>query len=121
MSDPNSHFWTSAAEGRFELPFCVDCGKPHFFPRHRCPACGSDRLEWRAASGRATLYSTSTVHRPPFPELAAEVPYVVAIAALEEGPHLMGRLTAPAPIDAPLRINLTAAGEGRKLILFDQV
>ena len=45
-------YWQALAAGRFELPWCLDCGEAHFYPRMVCPHCGGTRLEWRAASGR---------------------------------------------------------------------
>ena len=51
--------------------------------------CWSTNVEWVEASGRATLYTWSVVHRndlPPFPE---RVPYVAAVVDLEEGPRMM--------------------------------
>ncbi len=35
------------------------------------------------------VYSYTEVFRAPSPAFAADVPYVVAIVALDEGPHLM--------------------------------
>lgn len=41
------------------------------------------------ASGKATVYSYTVVHRAPRPDLAEAVPYVVALVDLEEGVRLM--------------------------------
>lgn len=79
------------------LPRCQDCAAFHFYPRSRCPECGSARLEWQPVSGDGTVYSYTVVHRAPAPEFAGEVPYVVAVVALAEGPHLMSRIVGIAP------------------------
>jgi uncharacterized OB-fold protein len=82
-------FWDAAKEGRLLIKRCNACGEYHFYPRPFCPRCWSEDVEWVEAGGRATLYTWSVVHRndlPPFPE---RIPYVAAIAELEEGPRMM--------------------------------
>jgi uncharacterized OB-fold protein len=89
----------AATRGELVLPRCDECSTWHFYPRSRCPACGSAALRWAKASGRGTLYSFTVVHRAPSPAFAAQVPYVIAAVALEEGPHMMSRLVDQ-PADA---------------------
>ncbi len=75
-------FWDAARERRFMVPFCSACGKAHWYPRAICPFCASDKVEWRAASGRATIYSFSVMHR-------VKEPYVIAHVTLAEGPTML--------------------------------
>ena len=72
-------FWNAARERRFVVPTCTACGKAHWYPRAICPFCGSDKIEWRAASGRGTIYSYSVMRR-------AKEPYAIAYVTLAEGP-----------------------------------
>lgn len=90
-------YWSAANEGRLMMPRCSQCCRWHFYPRALCPHCGSDALEWTACSGAGTVYSFTVVHRAPSPAFAQEVPYVVAIVAVEEGPHLMTSVAGCAP------------------------
>jgi uncharacterized OB-fold protein len=71
-----------------ELGFqrCRDCGAAIFYPRVLCPACGGVSLEWRASSGRGTVYATTAVYRRD-----AE-PYNVALVDLDEGFRMMSRV-----------------------------
>jgi uncharacterized OB-fold protein len=75
-------FWDAAREGRFLIPFCSACGKAHWYPRAICPFCASDKIEWRAASGKGTIYTFSVMHR-------AKDPYVIAHVTLAEGPTML--------------------------------
>ena len=88
--DPETQpFWDATREHRLLVKRCSGCGRAHFYPRPFCPYCWSSEVEWEEASGRATLYTWSVVHvndLPPFPD---RVPYVAAIADLEEGPRMM--------------------------------
>ncbi|MFL6661713.1 MAG: zinc ribbon domain-containing protein, partial [Rhizobacter sp.] len=40
----------AAAEGRFELQTCKDCGTVQYPPREACHKCLSPRLQWKAQS-----------------------------------------------------------------------
>ena len=75
-------FWTAARERRFVVPTCGACGKAHWYPRAVCPFCGSDKIEWREASGRGTIYTYSVMRR-------AKEPYAIAYVALAEGPTML--------------------------------
>ena len=90
-------YWSAAHEQRLVMPRCLDCSRYHFYPRTLCPHCGSARLEWNVCSGRGTVYSYTIVHRAPSPEFAAEVPYVVAVVEIDEGPRLMTNVVGCAP------------------------
>lgn len=82
-------FWDAAREGKLLICRCGACRHAFFYPRPFCPKCWSDDVRWEEASGRATLYTYSVVYQndlPPFPE---RVPYVAAIADLDEGPRMM--------------------------------
>ncbi|MFJ8083543.1 Zn-ribbon domain-containing OB-fold protein [Streptomyces sp. NPDC096205] len=87
--DPFSRpYWDAAAEGRLLLRRCRDCGRPHHHPREFCPYCWSEDVEWEEASGRATLYTWSVVHRSELPGFRERTPYVVGVVDLAEGPRM---------------------------------
>ncbi len=124
-SDPaTSEYWEGAKMGQLRLPKCMDCGKFHFYPRTLCPHCGSVKLEWQSCSGRGVIYSYTAVHRAPSPAFEADVPYVVAVIALEEGPHLMSSIINT-PIEKVhvgenVRVTFSSAGSGdEKLPMFE--
>jgi uncharacterized OB-fold protein len=101
-------FWTKVTERELWLPRCVDTGRVFFPPRDFSPFTGG-AITWERASGRATLASFIIAHRPA-PGFEEEVPYIIALAALEEGPHMMTNLPGSPPdpttltIGAPLEV-----------------
>lgn len=107
-------YWEAAKRGELRMPKCADCGKFHFYPRTLCPHCGSVNLEWRLCSGRGVVYSYTVVHRAPSPAFESDVPYVVAVIALEEGPHLMSAIIDVPPdkvrIGQNVRVSFRSAG-----------
>ena len=52
----------------------------------------SEQLEWREASGRGTVETYTIVTRAVSDAYAADVPYVIALITLEEGPRLMSNV-----------------------------
>jgi uncharacterized OB-fold protein len=108
-------FWDKAHAGELWLPVCADSGRVFFPPRPFSPFTGG-AVEWRRASGRAKLASFVICHRPA-PGFQDEVPYIIALAELEEGPRLMTNLPG-APVDpaklaigAPLTLCFETRGE----------
>lgn len=82
-------YWDAAASGRLLIRRCRSCTKAHHYPREFCPHCWSEDVEWEEASGRASLYTWSVVHRNDLPPFGGRVPYVAAVVDLAEGPRMM--------------------------------
>ena len=98
--DEESRGWWEAL-ARHELYFqrCRDCGTKRFYPRALCPRCLSSATEWVRASGRATVYSFTVTYQNQAPGFREELPYVLAMVELEEGPRLVTNLVGCAPDD----------------------
>jgi len=91
--DPGSRpFWDAAREHRLSIPKCRACGKYHFYPRELCPHCHSDDLEWTDVSGKGEIYSFTIARKPAGPVYAGDVPYIIAMIALDEGPRMLTNL-----------------------------
>jgi uncharacterized OB-fold protein len=82
-------YWDAAAEGHLLLRRCRACGAAHHYPREFCPTCWSEDVDWERASGRATLYTWSVVHRNDLAPFGSRVPYTAAVVDLAEGPRMM--------------------------------
>jgi uncharacterized protein len=95
-ADPTTMpFWRAARERRLVVQRCTACGAHQFYPRPFCLACSALALEWVEVSGRATVYSKTTVRIPVIEEMPP--PYVVAIVTLDEGPRLTTNLVGDEP------------------------
>jgi len=103
-------YWDAAAAGRLLLRRCRACGRAHHYPRESCPHCWSEDVVRETASGRATLYTWSVVHRNDLPPFGARVPYVAAVVDLAEGPRTAtGLVNCPDPARLRAGLALTAA------------
>ena len=97
IEDETRPFWEGTKAGKLLLRSCQACGAVHYSPRPFCPTCWSDDVEWVEASGRATLYTHSTVYMNDLPPFGERVPYVAAVVELAEGPRMMTEV-----IDCPV-------------------
>jgi uncharacterized OB-fold protein len=108
-------FWAAAAEGRFLLPQCESCGQHHWHPRAVCPFCHSDKIAWREASGKGSIFSYSIAR-------TWSPPHVVAFVRVVEGPVLLTKILdcdfAELRIDLPVHVKLCAVGKGRSAAFF---
>jgi uncharacterized OB-fold protein len=98
-------YWDGLSRGELLLQRCATCARHVFYPRPACPHCGGGELAWVAASGRARLHSFVISHMPA-PGFEADVPYVIAIVELDEGPRMMTNLLGVAPNPSDLRVEM---------------
>jgi uncharacterized OB-fold protein len=123
LPDPATRdYWDAASRGELRLPRCTSCSKVHFYPRPACPHCGGTAFDWPRASGAGTIYSFTVVQRAPSPAFEGDVPYVVAIIALDEGPHLMSNVVGVDPstvrIGQHVEVQFRDAAEGVRVPVF---
>jgi uncharacterized OB-fold protein len=85
-------FWDATKEHRLSIPKCRDCGQHHFYPRELCPHCHSDALDWVDVSGKGEVYSFTIAHKPAGSVYADDVPYIIAMITLNEGPRMLTNL-----------------------------
>lgn len=102
VSEP---YWAALARHELTVQRCGSCGRHNFYPRLSCPACGARRLAWVRCTGRARLHSFVINHFAA-PGFEDEVPYVIAIVELEEGPRMMANLRGVAADPACLTIDM---------------
>ncbi|MFG2574587.1 Zn-ribbon domain-containing OB-fold protein [Streptomyces sp. NPDC048481] len=89
-------YWEAAAGGRLLIRRCGACARAHHYPREFCPHCWSEDVAWEDASGLATLYTWSVVHRNDLPPFGERTPYVAAVVDLAEGPRMSTELVGDA-------------------------
>jgi len=90
-------YWDACKKHELHIQKCASCGHYQFYPRLYCTKCMSEKIDWVKASGRATVLSFTIVYRPVTQAFAAEVPYVVAMITLDEGPQMMTNIVGCPP------------------------
>ena len=86
-------FWQAAKRHELQIQRCGSCGAYVFYPREVCAECLSSDLTWVKVSGKGTVYSYTIAQAPTHPAFAEDVPYIVAIVELAEGPHITTNIT----------------------------
>ena len=98
-----------------ELPGlkCQDCSDYIIPPNAVCPACGSSKLAPHSFSRKATLRTFTIIRVGP---TGFQVPYIVALAELEEGPWVLGNVVDLDPAEADMALIGQAVSVGCRLI-----
>ena len=84
-------FWDATKEHKFKLFHCKVCGA-WYWPVACCrnhdnePFLGE--MEWAEASGRGKVFTFSTHNVALSPDFKDDVPYVLALIELDEGPMI---------------------------------
>jgi len=91
-------FWEALREHRLTVQRCERCGHHQHYPRLLCTGCGSREVVPVEVAGTGTVYATTIVRRAPSPAFADDVPYVVALVQLDEGPRLLANVVG-CPVD----------------------
>jgi len=97
----------AAAEGRFELQVCDDCGALQYPPREACHRCLSPDLKWREQSGEGELLSQTTLAHSNDLFFRERLPWRLGLVRLDAGATLMLHLHGDVP-DAPARVKVGA-------------
>nr|MBN1228952.1 Zn-ribbon domain-containing OB-fold protein [Anaerolineae bacterium] len=82
------------AEQRYRLvgEICPHCGVKIYPPRDACPDCSQPAQERFTFSGKGEIYSYTVVLDAP-EGYEEQVPYLIALVKLDEGPMLTAQLT----------------------------
>jgi uncharacterized OB-fold protein len=102
-------YWEGCKRHELRIQLCAECGLYQFYPRLYCAKCFGDRVEWVTASGLAKVLSFTIVRRPVSPAFAGDVPYVVALITLDEGPSMMTNIIGcpPESVKIGMRVGVT--------------
>jgi uncharacterized OB-fold protein len=82
-------FWEGCRKHELRFQRCNDCGCVRWPPSYLCPDCHSNDMNWMISKGNGRVYTFAVYHAAFHPEFAADLPYTVAIVALDEGPRLL--------------------------------
>lgn len=119
-----SAYWEAAARGVLILPRCEACSRFFWYPRPFCPRCSSGRITWIESTGRATIYSCTTVRKGDG-DFRAAAPYVVAYVELHEGVRVLTNIVGDGSEQARVGDEVTAVFDrsesGQGLLRFRRV
>jgi uncharacterized OB-fold protein len=106
-------YWSGARNRKLMIRKCRACSQYHFMPRHLCPTCWSDELEWVETKGRGAVHSFTVIRRASSPAFNEHVPYVLVLVDLDEGPRMMTNLIGESALSVAIGDRVTVAFEDR--------
>jgi len=92
-TEENKTYLEGLKQKQIRLQKCTGCGRFRYPPAQFCPACLSENASWAPACGRGTVFSFIIVHQLYHPGFRDDLPYNVAIVALDEGPRITANIT----------------------------
>lgn len=112
----------AAAEGRFMLQTCAECGTVQYPPRDACCSCLSTDLPWRDVSPAGTLLAESTVRTSTNLYFRERAPWRLGSVQLDAGPtiicHVHGDVAPKSRVILSNRLD--RAGQGVMMALPEQ-
>ncbi|MDY6958757.1 MAG: Zn-ribbon domain-containing OB-fold protein [Halobacteriota archaeon] len=101
-----ARFWRNIS-GRYNLEgtFCENCNSYYFPPRNICPTCRRDgKIRPHKFNGTGEVITKTVVHSSSS-GFVNQVPYVLAIVRLDEGPRLTSQIICdPDEVDIGSRV-----------------
>ncbi len=85
-------WWEGCRHHELLIQSCMKCGHQQLYPRIICTACMSENLEWTRSAGRGRVLTFTICRRAVSEAYAGDVPYVIALIQLEEGPTMMSNI-----------------------------
>jgi uncharacterized OB-fold protein len=90
-------FWSGGLSGELRLQRCANCGHIRYPISTICPLCWSAECDWAVLSGHGTVQSYIVFERAYHEAWADQVPYVVALIKLDEGPVMFSNVVGVPP------------------------
>jgi uncharacterized OB-fold protein len=108
INDDNRQYWQYCQQHELRMQQCNNCGYIRFPPGILCPRCHSMDMDWVKLSGRGKIYSFVVYRMSYHPSYANEIPYVVAVIQLAEGPRMESNITSTKvedlKVDMPIEV-----------------
>jgi len=118
----NRAFWEGCRQHELKFQQCAKCSQVRWPPSDLCPQCHSTDTDWLSSKGFGTVYTFAVYHAAFHPGFKADVPYTVAVVALDEGPRLLTNIVGCPPdqvrCDMPVEVTWQEVDEGITLPKF---
>lgn len=125
ISPRTAEFWKAADRGELLLQRCAGCGHVQHYARSICTSCWSHDLSWQRSAGLGAVWTFTVIGVPGHPAWRREVPYVVAVVELDEGPRVLTNIVGvdPEAVAIGQRVRLTPTRDtdtGQTLLTFGE-
>ncbi len=110
LTDLTRPFWTAAKSGTLMMQKCGKCNTFNFYPKPWCVECGARALEWTEVKPFGTVYSYTVAYTVMmnYPAWKNDLPVVVCIIELDDGPRMYAQVTDCTPEKVHIGMRVTA-------------
>ena len=108
--EDSDEFWRFCSLHELRMQRCNTCGYFRFRPSVICPRCLSTEASWEQLSGIAQIHSFVVIHQQMVVGYD-EVPYVIALVDLDEGPRMTTRIVDCEPNDLSIGLQVQVTFE----------
>jgi len=106
-----------AAQGRFALQVCAECGAVQYPPRQLCGACLADALEWRDVADTGMLLAETVLRHSNDLFFRERLPWRLGMVQLDCGPSVVAHLAEDCEQGAPVRLALRLDRAGQAVMV----
>jgi uncharacterized OB-fold protein len=106
INEDSRPFWEGCKAHELRFQKCNRCGHVRWPAAIICPHCHGSDTAWITAAGRGKVYTYVVYHVAYHPGFKGEIPYVVAIVELDEGPHLYTNIIECSPGEVSCNMNV---------------
>ncbi|MGN6578659.1 MAG: Zn-ribbon domain-containing OB-fold protein, partial [Bordetella sp.] len=107
----------AAAEGRFELQQCAECGTVQYPPREVCVHCLSEHLPWKPVSPQGKLLVSTTLHHSNDLYFRERLPWRVGTVRMQAGPSVVAHVHGDLADGDDVRLALKLDRSGQAVML----
>lgn len=107
----------AAAEGRFELQQCAECGAVQYPPREICVRCLSEHLPWKPVSPLGKLLVSTTLHHSNDLYFRERLPWRVGTVRMQAGPSVVAHVHGDLADGDDVRLALKLDRSGQAVML----
>ena len=105
IDEDSAPFYEGAKQHKFMMFRCKKCGA-WYWPKTYCRNHDNEsmfgNMEWAEASGKGKIFTFGIVHEVFHPGFKDDVPYVFAMAEMDEGPMFGSRVVGCEPYDVKI-------------------
>jgi NAD(P)-dependent dehydrogenase (short-subunit alcohol dehydrogenase family)/uncharacterized OB-fold protein len=103
----------AAAEGKFRLQICDECGGTQYPPRDVCGQCLGGALRWREVEPTGVLIATTATRISSELYFRERPPWLTGLVRLKAGPSVVAHLHPECTVGGPVRLDLKLDPAGR--------
>lgn len=105
----NKFFWDACKEHQLRFQRCSNCTYIRWPASVICPVCYSNESDLITARGKGKIYTFVVYHQAYLDAVASDVPYVVGVVQLDEGPRILTNIVGcrPDEVECDMPVEVT--------------